>query len=78
MSKRSFTAEIISPATDDQVATIEITDEQKARIEKLADELLRTRASVALKRRKYIVTDDEAVSKDASDYIRNKILHIPG
>jgi hypothetical protein len=76
--KPTLPPKTISPATDTSVATIDLTKKQLELIEKVMQELLEAEATVALRKRKYIVADDEALTKDAGAHIRNKILHIPG
>ena len=67
----------ISPSTDKEIATIQLTQAQQNEIPKFIAKLLKKKKFSSLKRIKFFVTDNETISEEARAHVRKNILHFP-
>lgn len=75
MEKKSiFTKRNLAISTTNQVATIEITSEQRKKIQILVKEFLFAHKPSITKKRRYMIADDETLSAEAQQKVRNSLL----
>ncbi len=64
MSSSIIPQKTITPATGDRAAYIDITEEQRKKVEMLVEKLSKRRATTELKKRNYIISDTEVLKNE--------------
>jgi hypothetical protein len=67
----------ISPSTDNEFATVELTSEQQIIVSEFVEKLLDKKRVSAPKRRKFFVTENETLTEEARAHVEKNILKFP-
>ena len=67
----------ISPSTDNEVATVELTSKQQSTVAGFVDKLLEKKELSVLKRIKFFVTENETLTEEARSHVEKNTLDFP-